>query len=717
MLQEAKDLQEKAVEVLLKVLPTKKIVTFKAPTGAGKTFMMALLMDKIIARNSNVVFLVSCLSKAKLAKQNYEKFRNYLEHGFVKNINPYLLSDAVDNSKNSQGGAYIPTSENVYVLANDLYKDKSILYREKTLLKFFKELTENKGKEIYLIRDESHIATNKLNDLALFYSKEINISATPKGKADVEISEADAVATKIIKSVEYRSSNEYKNEEFTIGCSQYNELKSALDLFKKTKRQYSKFNINPCMIIQISNTEQGVNQLNVIKNLLEDASYKDLHWISVACTDKSSALKASLCDTNDQLIKSSPEKWEKYAVQDTSLIDIVIFKMKLTEGWDMPRANMLFQVRNTQSDTLDCQLVGRVRRNPKLLDFENYTDPSDRKLLTTAYVWGIRAENQGDQNTSVDVVLKGNIPDDILSVKNEIQEELKLNVTKLLDKILTEKSKFSVSNFLANQPKSTSNKNIFDLYDEFRATTNKVQSECYRFIEQNIDDPYTAYFAYVNNLKTITSKVCDILTDYKSSIEVVKNSLNQNLEVSLPYYSLYVKNPSCRQTVKNTVWKTSDPLGNFDFDSQAEAKWLNNMLSDFKIKKIPLSDDSEVYLIGKNYPPQSDIRYEYYNKDGRHFSYPDFVMKNTKDEYFLFEVKSVNTSSNQNIDSQDYLQKVEALKDFYCAVSSKVNHYFCLPILNGNDWNINVFFKGEGYNLDYSTLKDVVNGVQTLGGN
>ena len=61
------------------------------------------------------------------------------------------------------------------------------------------------------------------------------------------------------------------------------------------------------------------------------------------------------------------------------------------------------------------------------------------------------------------------------------------------------------------------------------------------------------------------------------------------------------------------MWNNGDTVGNFSFESDAEVMWLNLLLTDgFKIKKIPLSNEKEVLLIGKNYLTNSDIKYEYY---------------------------------------------------------------------------------------------------------
>ena len=112
------------------------------------------------------------------------------------------------------------------------------------------------GKNVYLIKDECHIATSNLDILKdKYFEKTLNCSATPKldkgKKADVQIYESDAVAVKLIKDVEYDMDS---------------NLESAIDKFKEIKEQYinvatndKNFGslVNPCLIIQISNKEKA----------------------------------------------------------------------------------------------------------------------------------------------------------------------------------------------------------------------------------------------------------------------------------------------------------------------------------------------------------------------------------------------------------------------------------------------------------------------------
>lgn len=695
MLDDVKNLQERAISELVQSLSEKDDVVFKAPTGSGKTFIMARVMDEVISKDDNVVFIVSSLSKANLAQQNYDKFNEYLELGLVQHLNPHLIS----SETSCESALYIPSVNNVYVLPQALYKAKSKLKGQQAFLKLLLEI-KNHGRVLYLIKDESHVATNNLDELKSFFTKIINISATPKKKPDVEISEQDAVNACLIKRVQYCSSADYGDDDFSVDSLQYKELLKALDYLKECKKDYlEKSNINPCLIIQISNKDLGEKQFNVIERALGLSEYKDLKWVGYAKDPK-------VCQTNDQMIKTSPQKWEKYCKPNDSTIDVIIFKMAITEGWDIPRANMLFQIRDSKSKQLDVQVLGRVRRNPRIMDFEKITDEKERRLFTTAYVWGIK-DNSSEQK-SVDVTLKGSVPDGN-RIKNEIQEEIKVKITKLADLNDTQ-SNFDIDTFLKEKQAPESCKSIFELYNELTKSSNRIQVECKRYMFSSYDDEYSKYFVFVNNLSEIKSKVKTILSSDSSSIEVVKNSLGKDLEVSLPYNSLYFQNKKYSLQDVKGVWNNGSDMREFTFDSDSEKKWLYKMLQDFSIKKISLDEEKDILLVGKNYLQNSEIKYEYY-ADGSHFSYPDFVLKDKYDRIFLFEVKSMNISSSLQIDTKVYQEKVEILKDLYSKVSSKVEHYFCLPILNGKSWTVHCYYEGVHYELKEDQFKNVVNDV------
>ena len=367
MLQEAIDLQLGKVSELVRIVNEKDEVTFRAPTGSGKTRMMADFMNRILAQNSDIVFLVSSLSKGDLAEQNYKQFKDCSDRNIYPNLKPYLVSSESSNEER----LFIPEGYNVYVLPRDLYKDKSKLKDGRVLQNFLQQMTlplfgKGKCKKIWLIKDECHQATNNLDSLRQsFFKKVINFSATPnlsrKQHVDVNITDEEAEEVKLIKHIEF---NDEEDLDFT---EQGRHPETAIKKFLEIKEQYRNLlGVNPCLIIQISNKDKAEQEWANIKRILNKTEFQGLKWMSIV--DPKSRLK---CETNDKLCKLGVDRWKDYAKDKYSTIDIIVFKMVISEGWDIPRACMLYQVRDTQSKQLDEQVMGRVRRNPRLLDFEN----------------------------------------------------------------------------------------------------------------------------------------------------------------------------------------------------------------------------------------------------------------------------------------------------------------------------------------------------------
>jgi len=185
MLQEAIDLQQNAVVELVRKSDTKKELTFRAPTGSGKTRMMADYMNRVLAQNQDVIFLVSTLSKGNLAEQNYKAFKDCVDKKIFPHLNPHLIS----SESSDEERLYIPEGFNVYVLPRDLYKDKSKLKDGGVFLIFLEQMTANlfgngQNKKIWVIKDECHQATRNLDELDDYFEKKSIFQPLPILNAD-----------------------------------------------------------------------------------------------------------------------------------------------------------------------------------------------------------------------------------------------------------------------------------------------------------------------------------------------------------------------------------------------------------------------------------------------------------------------------------------------------------------------------------------------------
>ena len=180
--------------------------------------------------------------------------------------------------------------------------------------------------------------------------------------------------------------------------------------------------------------------------------------------------------------------------------------------------------------------------------------------------------------------------------------------------------------------------------------------------------------------------------------------------VSFPYNSCYNETEKTL-TLDDWVWyrKEADEITDeFSFDSEAEKKWAE-VLKDIRQSSIKQTNVLQVqdnkFLWGKNFPLNSEIKYEYFS-DGIHSSYPDFVMKDKKGIIHIFEVKSVNKSAALNISQDEYETKVRSLQECYKACSKKTKHIFYLPILNGSKWKIFKYENGNETTIDRKSFED-----------
>ena len=416
--------------------------------------------------------------------------------------------------------------------------------------------------------------------------------------------------------------------------------------------------------------------------------------------------KKEKCKTNDKVGKLPLDRWKDYAKEKRSTIDIIVFKMVISEGWDIPRACMLYQIRDTQSKQLDEQVMGRVRRNPRLIDFERLSSKA-QELATTAWVWGILPTTF---HRSFPVELYGNT--------NDIPSVIRIKTTRL--KALTTRVGFNLDAFIASKPAPVTAGNIFSLYAKLQKCGQDLQALCNSYVGNDV----IKWFLFNHHIDSVKKEYDNFICDYNLSMEVPKDENGKDIEVSFPMSSLYVDNQH-NQLIGEWVWIRKDGKKIFSFDSDAEWEWASMLatLSNYtdKVDVGPLNPhfgqfrtdgtaeperltNDEKYLWGKNFLMNSVIKFEYY-LNGIHASYPDFVLKDTFGRIHLFEVKSVNVSNREQFDAMEYKEKINELKKCYKRCSELTKHYFYLPILKDDTWQITRFRNGVEDVITFDELK------------
>ena len=371
--------QEDAVSALVKNFKTLWVsgqqrvpLIFKAPTGSGKTIMMAQFL-KDLARDPQFD-VDKCFVWVSFGGDNsYRQSYNKLFH-FYDGAGEIQLLDLSNLSQKKMGKNSVFFINWAKIKASN--KEGRILRAasEHTMRDIdggvFDEFIINtqKEREIVLIVDESHLERD--SDLAdevidLIKPKiQMHVSATPKNIPsieDVQTKRAGFFAvehSKVVQAglIKEQVISQSKEDILSYGAEKNIDeilLDLAIEKRIELKKHYAELgitDINPLVLIQIPNKTKVNKELDeetrqtIIKNYLKDKGIKDFEiatWLS--------------------------EKKENLTeiVKNNSVVFFLIFKQAVATGWDCPRAQVLVMYREIKNPTFHIQTVGRILRMPE----------------------------------------------------------------------------------------------------------------------------------------------------------------------------------------------------------------------------------------------------------------------------------------------------------------------------------------------------------------
>ena len=392
---QAKPYQTEAVEQLLTrghnlLRKTgNKDMVFKAPTGSGKTVMMAeflmqLVSDKTRCPRRPLAFI--WIAPRQLHAQSSDKLEQYYEDSMaLECVNFNGLSDR-------------QIGENQVLFLNwesIRQQNKNTIVRENEEDFYLGKVVENTKNErdIVLIIDESHHhakseASRKLiADIAPKLT--IEVSATPKTIKSPD--DAYTVHLEQVKEAGMIKKSVIINEDFDNlwGGDAHPTLTERGDMIvlaralakrEEIARAYgdARIGVNPLLCIQLPDQQQG-REDNLKDDLLREL--KDKHGV----TAENGKLAIYL---------SGEQKNMGNIFLNDNGAEVLIFKQAIALGWDCPRAQILVLFRHWQSFTFSVQTLGRIMRMP-----EPETGYYNDDILNHAYVY----TNLSDMSINEDV--------------------------------------------------------------------------------------------------------------------------------------------------------------------------------------------------------------------------------------------------------------------------------------------------------------------------
>lgn len=367
-----------------------QVISLQAPTGAGKTIIMAALIEDIYFGTENYadqpeaifVWLSDSPALNEQSKQKIDLKADRIKFGQCVVIE----DDSFDMEELQDGHIYFLNTQKLGKAGN---LGKHSDNRQYTIWETLENTAKKKADRLYFIIDEAHrgmqgtaagtatsimqrfikgSVTHKLSPIPVVIgmsatSARFNqlVGDTNSTLQKVIITPNDVRASGLLKDrilITYPD-DPTKNNDMAVLQTATDEWKSKCDHWYQycCKQHYA--HVNPVFVIQvqagsgklISNT----NLNDVIAKIEEriGANFKEnevVHTFGATTTLSVNGLNISHVEPSE--------------ITDDRRIKVVLFKENLSTGWDCPRAETMMSFRHAEDATYIAQLLGRMVRTP-----------------------------------------------------------------------------------------------------------------------------------------------------------------------------------------------------------------------------------------------------------------------------------------------------------------------------------------------------------------
>lgn len=379
-----KGFQDKAVgelvkntRTLLNSHGTGKTLVFKAPTGSGKTIMMADFLQRIPHEYLPGKYVFVWSSLFDLHNQSRAKVSNYLSDSRYALIGlEDLNGEALDENSilfvnwHSLTTQKLNPETNVREWANVHVKDRE---DGKNIIEVL-DKTRDDGLEVILVVDEAH--RNYLTALTQEFIADviqpkltIEVSATPQVKPSAQDVHDKKSALVPVNFTDVVQSGLIKQEtlinpavgEFVEIANSADDLVLRAALAKRAQLveayRAEGVHVNPLILVQLPSEKAKTSALDVSMKEQVEATLGGM-----GITYENRKLAVWLSDE---------KLWLEQIENNSSEVEVLIFKEAIAVGWDCPRAQILVMLRDIKSVTFEIQTVGRVLRMPEAKHYGN----------------------------------------------------------------------------------------------------------------------------------------------------------------------------------------------------------------------------------------------------------------------------------------------------------------------------------------------------------
>ncbi len=666
-------------------------IIFKAPTGAGKTIIIADFLLRFVSnRNDSKTFSFIWAAPRKLHLQSKEKLDSFYKENRVLECSN--LEELTDKK--------ISENEILFINWESINKKDNVFIRENendfNLTSIINNTIEE-GREIILIIDESHHTATAENTKGLIEIMQpkitIEVSATPHLTSDniIKVRFEDVVAEGMIKE-KIALNPDLKEDKLEGEGSDEFILKEAIKKREELKNKFAEIeseNINPLLLIQLpdNNNTDFSSKKDEIENLLAKK-------FNIKRDNRKLAVYLSEDKRNLENISKNYNE-----------VEVLLFKQAIALGWDCPRAYILVLFREWHSEKFSIQTVGRIMRMPEIKHYNIealdkgyvYTNIANNNIkieeeLARDY-FTVHTSRRNESYTTIDLVsyhimrqrettrLAPSFIIMFLSAakKYNLSKKLDAKVAAIADNIPID-GEIRVENIgTSNDPvtiygdisltktnvelelafKNFIQKALLDgeMFPEQRSVGRVCTSIYYFFLEElqmNYEEVQREIMTIVlskKNVQSIKDVINLALKDYKTNHPKEKNKsvendelwnvpekieYNANHKERIPKLQRAIMNPFYESTSKSKSWETEKSFIEFLDANESIEWWYKNGERDSTYFAVPYKDEAG---------------------EGQSF-YVDFIVKMNDGRVGLFDTKSgwtAKDAGNKSDGLQQYI--------------------------------------------------------------
>lgn len=376
-----------------KLTDVPQAISFTAPTGAGKTIMLAALVEQVYRGDENYpaqpdAIFVWLSDSPELNQQSCDKF--YFNADKINRSQLIIIEDDNFDQQTLEDGKIYFLNTQKLGKGSNLTKHSD--FRQYTIWETLRNTIKAKTDKIYFIIDEAHrgmkdnaaarattimqkfikgSTDNKFEPVPVV----IGMSATPARFNHLVAKSSATIHRVVVETEDVKASGLLKERIIVIYPDEQTSnavakdmaiLEAATDEWKNKCEHWRQYiseqdakNFNPIFVVQVANGSGGKTSDTDLNECLKKISQR------IGIAFEIGEVVHTFGETADLTINGLQVQYRNpSSISGDEKVRVVFFKENLSTGWDCPQAETMMSFRRAVDATYIAQLLGRMIRTP-----------------------------------------------------------------------------------------------------------------------------------------------------------------------------------------------------------------------------------------------------------------------------------------------------------------------------------------------------------------